>query len=83
MGRRIERLAMRFTIASIHPARIAQYIETNFTYYIISSFDWPTLDKATWFLCRNRDNGSTIVAGMKELVKQTQLSTLLLRGRRS
>lgn len=70
MGRCIERLAMRFTIASLHPARIAQYIEASppgGPY-----FGWYTLNTAIANLSRFISNGSTIVAGMKGLVKQTQ-----------
>lgn len=72
VGRRIERLAMRFTIASLHPARIAQYIETDETEYFPYSFNWYTLNEVVADLCGYRQNGSTILAGMKGLVKQTQ-----------
>lgn len=72
VGRRIERLAMRFTIASLHPACIAQYIETDETEYFPYSFNWYTLNEVVADLCGYRQNGSTILAGMKGLVKQTQ-----------
>lgn len=69
-GRCIERLAMRFTIASLHPARIAQYIEASPPGR--PDFHRCTLNNAIAWLCSVRRNGSTIVAGMKGLVKQTQ-----------
>lgn len=72
MERRIERLAMRYTIASLHPARIAQYIEAEHTYFNPGFDDQVTLNDAIAGLCRYRRNGSTVVAGMKGLVKQTQ-----------
>lgn len=71
LGRRIERLAMRYTIASLHPARIAQYIEAEHTDLNPSFDNEMTLNDAIARLCRGR-NGSTVVAGMKGLVKQTQ-----------
>lgn len=70
LGRRIERLAMRYTIASLHPARIAQYIEASPSEG--PDFRWYTLNTAIANLCRFESNGSTILAGMKGLVKQTQ-----------
>lgn len=72
MGRRFERLAMRFTIASLHPARIAQYIEAD-DISLTPIYDVTmTLHDAIALLCLRRPNGSTVVAGIKGLVKQTQ-----------
>lgn len=72
IGRQIESLAMRFSIASLHPARIAQYIEADSISFIPFFEHSYTLNDATADLCRERRNGSTVVAGMKGLVKQTQ-----------
>lgn len=55
-----------------HPARIVQYIEAAHTFYA-PAYDEPlTLNDATANLCSWRQNGSTVAAGMKGLVKQTQ-----------
>lgn len=72
MGRRIERLAMRYTIASLHPARIAQYLEADKISLDPSHYTPWTLHDAIALLCSWTPRGSTIVAGMKGLVKQTQ-----------
>lgn len=72
VGRRIERLAMRVTISSLHPAHIAQYIEANYTYFNYMLNDMTPLNNATAKFCIWHYNGSTIIAGMKSLVKQTQ-----------
>lgn len=71
MGRRIERLAMRYTIASLHPARIAQYMGTDST-FDLHYYSYMSLNDVIKDLCTSRPNGSTIVAGMKGLIKQTQ-----------
>lgn len=73
MGRRVERFAMRITIASLDPTRIAQYIEADFTSFSPYFGDQRTLrlNDVIASLCRHR-NGSTVVAGLKGLVKQTQ-----------
>lgn len=83
-GRWIERLAMRFTIASLHPVRIAQYIEADYTNFAPYFFDkWPSSsNEVVAALCVSHRNGSTVVAGLKGLVKQTQYVPLLLRGRK-
>ena len=76
-GRRIERLAMRFTIRHLHPSRIEAYIAGVNAYY--SKFDikftlsialreidrvhllWPTVVF-----------GPTVISGLKSLVRQAQ-----------
>lgn len=72
IGRRIERLAMRFTISSLHPARIAQYIEAEEISLIPGYVYVRTLSGTISFLCHAKPNGSTVIAGIKGLVKQTQ-----------
>lgn len=73
MGGRIERLALRFTIASLHPACIAQYIGSDVSGYYQLFSDRMTLHDAIAYFCTyTTRNGSTVVAGMKGLVKQTQ-----------
>lgn len=81
MGRQIERLAMRFTIASLHPSRIVQYIETEITLYSPFFDELISWKKSVERACRTsyvHPNRSTIVAGMKGLVKQTQCVPQLL-----
>ena len=76
-GRRIERLAVRFTIRHLHPSRIEAYIAGVNAYY--SKFDikftlsialreidrvhllWPTVVF-----------GPTVISGLKSLVRQAQ-----------
>lgn len=76
-------LAMRFTIASLHPVRIAQYIEADYTNFAPYFFDkWPSSsNEVVAALCVSHRN-ATVVAGLKGLVKQTQYVPLLLRGRK-
>lgn len=70
-GRWIERLVMRCAISSLHPDRIAQYIEAeNADFYPAFSNSW-TLKDAIENLGQLR-NGSTMVAGIKSLVNQAQ-----------
>lgn len=71
-GKWIERLAMQFTISSLHPAWIAQYIEAEYTVFVPRFDDTQSLNDAVAYLCDWQWNGSIIVAGMKGLVKQTQ-----------
>lgn len=79
VGRRIERLAMRFTISSLHPARIAQYIEADQTNYAPEFNDVWSLNDIYVNLSKAYRNGSTVVAGMKGLVKQSQYVSQFLR----
>lgn len=72
MGRRIERLAMRLTVASLHPARIALYIETDWTDFHPYYNHHSSINDVIAYICTSFQNGSTVVAGMKGLVKQTQ-----------
>lgn len=73
LGRRIERLAMRLTIASLHPARIALYIETDWSdFHPYYHHHHSSIDDVIALVCTSFPNGSTVVAGMKGLVKQTQ-----------
>ena len=71
-GRRIERLAMRFTIRHLHPWRIAAFINRNSGYYLWLIPKW-TLSYALQEISNaGNDLGSTIIAGLKSLVRQAQ-----------
>ena len=71
-GRRIERLAMRFTIRHLHPSRIEAFIASEDRGY------FPALDiKLTLGVAlRNIDykffSGTTVIPGLKSLVRQAQ-----------
>ena len=70
-GRRIERLAMRFTIRHLHPSRIEAFIRESFSYptslqpKITLSVELQAIDKLGV-------SGQTFVAGLKGLVKQAK-----------
>ena len=70
-GRRIERLALRFTIAYLHPWRISEFLCT-----FREGMGWlaekGTLRRALEFFGRLGIRGSTAVAGLKSLVRQAQ-----------
>ena len=69
-GRRIERLALRFTIAYLHPWRISEFLST------LDIYGWlerkVTLSRALRIFDRERSRGPTAVAGLKSLVRQAQ-----------
>lgn len=70
-GRWIERLSMQLTIWSVNPDQMPRYIEakTVFCY----SWDDKNLPLHDIIMSiRGRPNGSTFIAGLKTLVKQTQ-----------
>lgn len=66
---------MRFTIGSLHPARIAQYIEAGgrlfFSYYSSSA----TLHDVAPDIFSDIPNESVVVAGINGLAKQTQYAS--------
>ena len=70
-GRRIERLAMRFTIRHLHPSRIEAFIARGIEYF-------PLLDiKVTLGVTLRRINPRnfsvpTVISGLKSLVRQAQ-----------
>ena len=71
LGRRIERLAMRFTIRHLHPQRIEAFIDGEISY---SRWLGPKLalsDVLQW-IDEFRSSGPTVVAGLKSLVRQAQ-----------
>ena len=72
-GRRIERLAMRFMIWHLHPWRIEAFINQNFKghIYIISK---RTLNQALQDIDISAENGlgTTVISGLKSLVRQAQ-----------
>lgn len=69
VGRWIERFAMRFTIASLHPAHILRYFEAQ-PYLSLNVYPPSSLDDLVARMCEEQ-NGSTALAGLKSLVKQT------------
>ena len=71
LGRRVERFAMRISIASLPPWRISQYFASDLLMEGFGLPDPQSIDRALALLNR-RKGGSTIVAGLKSLVKQTQ-----------
>ena len=70
-GRRIEKFAMRLTIASLLPWQISRFLEDRFK---LSETISPrrTLTSATEDIHRYWPDGSTYVVGLKGLVRQTQ-----------
>ena len=70
LGRRIERLAMRFTIRHLHPLWIEAFIHGNLVY-----FPWLAPECALGLVLQDINtfrSGPTIIAGLKGLVQQTQ-----------
>ena len=70
IGRRIERLAMRFTIRHLHPMRIEAFIHGNLVY-----FPWLAPERTLRLVLQDINtfrSGSTIIAGLKGLIQQTQ-----------
>ena len=70
-GRRIERLAMRFTIRHLHPSRIEAFIDRG-----IGCFPWLglklTLSNALRDIDTKHFSGPTVISGLKSLVRQAQ-----------
>ena len=70
LGRRIERLAMRFTIRHLHPLRIEAFIHGNLVY-----FPWLAPERTLGLALQDINtfrSGPTIIAGLKDLIQQTQ-----------
>ena len=70
-GRRIERLAMRFTIRHLHPSRIEAFIAGAFVYFPIMEHKL-TLSIALRNIDRRHFSGPTVISGLKSLVRQAQ-----------
>ena len=70
-GRRIERLAMRFTIRHLHPSRIEAFIAGGIVYFSWLDFKL-TLSIALRDIDRTYFSGTTIISGLKSLVRQAQ-----------
>ena len=70
-GRRIERLAMRFTIRHLHPSRIEAFITRGIGY-----LPWLTLKFTLSIALRYIDprylSVPTVISGLKSLVRQAQ-----------
>ena len=71
VGRRIERLAMRFTIRHLHPSRIEAVITRGIGY-----LPWLNLKFTLSFTLQRIDvvyfSGPTAISGLKSLVRQAQ-----------
>ena len=70
-GRRIEGLAMRFTIRHLHPSRIEAFITRNIVYYPFLDLKL-TLSIALRDIDRCNFSGPTVISGIKSLVRQAQ-----------
>ena len=70
-GRRIERLAMRFTIRHLHPSRIEAFIAGGIVYFSWLDFKL-TLSIALRNIDRGHFSGPTVISGLKSLVRQAQ-----------
>ena len=70
-GRRIERLAMRFTIRHLHPSRIEAFIAGGIGY-----LPWLNLKLTLSIALRDIDrtyfSGTTVISGLKSLARQAQ-----------
>ena len=72
VGRRIERLAMRFTIQHLHPWRIEVFINRSFGYFPKTTIK-STLNYALQEINGVENGlGPTVIAGLKSLVRQAQ-----------
>lgn len=71
IGRKIERFAMRITIASLPPWKITQYLDDNLELYSGIPHCKVGIGQALTFLGRLK-RGSTVITGLKSLVKQTR-----------
>ena len=70
LGRRIGRLAMRFTIRHLHPLRIEAFIHGNLVY-----FPWLAPEHTLGLAVQDINtfcSGSTIITGLKGLIQQMQ-----------
>ena len=71
VGRRIERLAMRFTIRHLHPSRIEAFIAGGIGY-----FSWFDIKLTLGIVLRDIDtmhfSGPTFISGLKSLIRQAQ-----------
>ena len=70
-GRRIERLAMRFTIRHLHPSRIEAFIAGVTEYFPFLGLEL-TLHIALREIDRFDSPGPTVISGLKSLVRQAQ-----------
>ena len=71
-GRRIERLAMRFTIRYLHPSRIEAFIAPEDRGYAPELCIKLTLSMALQFIGRAHMPVPTVISGLKSLVRQAQ-----------
>lgn len=70
VGRLIERLAMRLTISSLNPAQIFRFLRKRLNSSPFLGCYFRPLHEVIQIICD--EHGSTCVAGLKSLVKQTQ-----------
>ena len=71
-GRRIERLAMRFTIRHLHPSRIEAFIAPEDRVYFPMLGIKPTLSIALRNIDRGHFSRPAVISGLKSLVRQAQ-----------
>ena len=71
-GRRIERLALRFTIGHLHPWRITECLNAFASGYLYDVPQKASLGETLGYFDGHRCGGSTAVAGLKSLVRQAQ-----------
>ena len=72
IGRKIERFAMRITITSLPPWKISQYFDTTLDLYVNVVYSFHSNIGQALAGLGELKRGSTIIAGLKSLVKQTQ-----------
>ena len=72
IGRKIERFAMRITITSLPPWKISQYFDTTLDLYVNVVYSFHSNIGQALAGLDELKRGSTIIAGLKSLVKQTQ-----------
>ena len=72
IGRKNERFAMRITITSLPPWRISQYFDTNLDLYVNVVYSFHSNIGQALAGLGELKRGSTIIAGLKSIVKQTQ-----------
>ena len=71
-GRRIERLAMRFTIRHLHPSRIEAFIAPEDRGFLPWHANKLTLSIALRYIDPRHLSGPTTISGLKSLVRQAQ-----------
>ena len=71
-GRKVERLLMRMTIGFLHPCRISSYIEARYRSTSLMGHSDSLSGAVARIYNIGWADGSTVVAGLKGLVRQVQ-----------